>query len=156
MGAICKRCAQELPAEAFYESDSGRCKECVKARARENRSAKVEQYRAFDRARANDPARVAARLAYQASERGRTVVKAVKRAYVDRHQDRRSAHVALGNAIRDGKVSPKPCVVCGAAKADGHHFDYSRPLDVVWLCRPHHSAFHKIEREINRKKGSAA
>jgi hypothetical protein len=35
-----------------------------------------------------------------------------------------------------------PCVVCGNPKTDGHHEDYSKVLDVVWLCRKHHMERH--------------
>jgi hypothetical protein len=32
------------------------------------------------------------------------------------------------------------CVNCGVAcKPDGHHSDYMRPLDVMWLCRSCHN-----------------
>ncbi len=36
------------------------------------------------------------------------------------------------------------CADCGAkeVKLDGHHQDYARPLEVVWLCRPCHSRRH--------------
>jgi hypothetical protein len=36
-----------------------------------------------------------------------------------------------------------PCEVCGALSAEAHHKDYSRPLDVVWLCRKHHMELHR-------------
>ena len=40
-------------------------------------------------------------------------------------------------AIRKGRVQRLPCIVCGG-KAQAHHSDYSKPLDVDWLCRKHH------------------
>jgi len=43
---------------------------------------------------------------------------------------------------RRGKLIPKPCEVCGAAEVVKHHPDYAKPLDVVWLCTPHHRAEH--------------
>lgn len=55
----------------------------------------------------------------------------------------RAAHKAVSNAIRDGKLTPLPCQVCGIQEVEAHHPDYSRPLDVVWLCRHHHSQIHK-------------
>lgn len=55
----------------------------------------------------------------------------------------RWAHIALQSGIRRGLVQRQPCEVCGADKVDGHHPDYSRPLDVVWLCRKHHLAEHR-------------
>lgn len=52
------------------------------------------------------------------------------------------AHSAVAKAgLRRG-----PCEVCGAAKVDGHHSDYSKPLSVHWLCRTHHSELHRLQR----------
>ena len=45
------------------------------------------------------------------------------------------------NAIRDGKMERLSCEVCGA-KAQAHHDDYSKPLDVRWLCFKHHREHH--------------
>lgn len=42
---------------------------------------------------------------------------------------------------RRGKIREQPCGVCGG-KAQMHHPDYDRPLDVVWLCRVHHLELH--------------
>jgi len=47
------------------------------------------------------------------------------------------------NAIRSGKMERLPCVVCGNPKSEGHHEDYSEPLDVIWLCRKHHKDIHR-------------
>ncbi|EYD75853.1 hypothetical protein Rumeso_02635 [Rubellimicrobium mesophilum DSM 19309] len=52
------------------------------------------------------------------------------------------AHKALESGRRRGLIQPQPCSVCGEAKAEAHHDDYSRPLDVTWLCRRHHKQLH--------------
>jgi hypothetical protein len=46
------------------------------------------------------------------------------------------ARNAINNGIRDGRVfRPDSCSVCGkTGRLDGHHRDYTKPLDVVWLC----------------------
>jgi hypothetical protein len=44
---------------------------------------------------------------------------------------------------RRGKLIPEPCSVCGNEKAEMHHPDYGRPLDVEWLCRSCHLVVHK-------------
>jgi hypothetical protein len=36
----------------------------------------------------------------------------------------------------------QPCEVCGEPKTHAHHEDYSQPLMVRWLCRPHHEERH--------------
>jgi ribosomal protein S27AE len=45
-------------------------------------------------------------------------------------------------AIKSGKLDRLPCEVCGAGKVDAHHDDYSKPLEIRWLCRSHHKAHH--------------
>ena len=33
-------------------------------------------------------------------------------------------------------------MVCGRENAVGHHPDYAKPLDVIWLCKIHHRERH--------------
>lgn len=50
---------------------------------------------------------------------------------------------AFQKAIRKGELVRGPCEVCGTTKhIDGHHDDYSKPLEVRWLCRRHHILHH--------------
>ena len=51
------------------------------------------------------------------------------------------AHIAVKNALRSGKMHRHPCCICGN-KAHAHHEDYSKPLEVIWLCPKHHSERH--------------
>jgi len=73
--------------------------------------------------------------------------KAIER-WRQANQVRRAAHIILGNAVRDGRVQPLPCLECGG-KAEAHHPDYDRPLDVIWLCTTHHKETHRM-REANQ------
>lgn len=52
------------------------------------------------------------------------------------------ARYLLNNAIAKGAIKKMPCVVCGEKKSQGHHKDYSAPLDVIWLCDKHHKEEH--------------
>lgn len=52
------------------------------------------------------------------------------------------ARLKLNYAVKCGKVKKLPCF-CSELKVDAHHPDYSKPLDVVWLCRLHHKQLHK-------------
>lgn len=53
------------------------------------------------------------------------------------------AHDAVETAIANGSLVRMPCEVCGATRVDAHHDDYSKPLDVRWLCRGHHLEHHR-------------
>jgi hypothetical protein len=46
------------------------------------------------------------------------------------------AHIAVKSAIQKGKlIRPNACSECAkACKPQGHHEDYSKPLEVIWLC----------------------
>jgi hypothetical protein len=41
-----------------------------------------------------------------------------------------------------GTLKCQPCVRCGDSETEMHHPDYSRPLDVIWLCRTCHAQWH--------------
>ncbi len=48
--------------------------------------------------------------------------------------------------VRRGKVVRLACEVCGDPNTHGHHDDYSKPLDVRWLCPTHHGEVHRGSR----------
>lgn len=53
------------------------------------------------------------------------------------------ARAALRYAVRQGKIKRGACVICHKKAVDGHHDDYSKPLEVIWLCRQCHAKFHR-------------
>lgn len=45
--------------------------------------------------------------------------------------------------LRRGHLQRGPCEVPGCAeRAEMHHDDYTKPLEVRWLCREHHAMWH--------------
>jgi hypothetical protein len=64
--------------------------------------------------------------------------------YRENHPDRRAAHQAIQTAVRNGSLKRERCSVCGNLKAHAHHDDYSKPLDVIWLCHKHHMERHAM------------
>lgn len=152
----CFKCGKSKPPTEFYahpRAKDGRdtkCKECVKTAANANRAAKIEQKREYDRLRGNLPHRVAARKSYEKTDAYRESHKRSRKRYIIEHPNRIRAQIAVGNAIRDGRLKREPCIVCGDI-AEAHHPNYDAPLDVVWLCTHHHIEAHSIARRLNRR-----
>jgi hypothetical protein len=61
----------------------------------------------------------------------------------NRNLEKYEAHKKVKNGLRANIISKTACFVCGDSKVEAHHPDYSRPLDVIWMCRTHHRATHK-------------
>lgn len=60
------------------------------------------------------------------------------------NQEKNEAQRVLNYAVRKGEVIQQPCAICEyTKKVVGHHEDYSKPLDVIWLCPIHHSEIHR-------------
>jgi hypothetical protein len=62
-----------------------------------------------------------------------------------RNPEKRRAQNAINNALRDGKITkPENCQKCGSdGRIEAHHPDYSKPLEVAWLCNRDHVAAHR-------------
>lgn len=61
--------------------------------------------------------------------------------------EKAKARKAVKDAVRRGiLLKPSRCQACGEIFAsdhlDGHHENYSKPLEVVWLCRECHGLEH--------------
>ena len=146
---LCKHCNTDKPADGFYASAKSKCKECTKAAANAHRQANLERVRAYDRMRGPMPHRVAARLDYQQTTAFAQSHSAAARRWAAKHPERRKASILVGNALRDGTLIAWPvCAIptCNS-KPQAHHPDYSRPLDVVWLCDGHHKEAHALTKK---------
>lgn len=67
----------------------------------------------------------------------------------DNKELRTDSRNKLNEAVRIGKVIKKPCLLCGNnTRPEAHHRDYSKPLDVVWLCRRHHEDTHHFPEKV--------
>jgi hypothetical protein len=68
----------------------------------------------------------------------------------ERNPKKLRARKAVDNAIQRGKIrKPQYCENCGSyverpRDMHAHHEDYSRPLDVEWLCRDCHLERHRL------------
>lgn len=152
MEKVCRSCGRTRRSSEFYAHPytadrlQADCKECHREKVRANRAAKADQYRAYEQSRAHLPHRIAARAEYAKTDAGKSAGNRAKRKWSQANAVRRAAQVILGNAVRDGKVVPWPaCAMPECNKRPvGHHPDYDRPLEVVWLCQEHHKQAHSL------------
>lgn len=147
---LCIACHNPKPASAFYKHPamaSGRlnkCKDCCKKQARQRRRKNAEHHKEIDRTRNARPDRAAARRAYAKTSAGKESLNKSKAKWLAANRFKRAAHVAVGNALRSGKLIKGKCEKCGSLKVQAHHGDYTRPLCVTWLCAKHHREEHTI------------
>jgi ribosomal protein S27AE len=79
------------------------------------------------------------------------------RAYRARNREKTKAQNQLNYAIRSGRVERQACELCGTdKKVHAHHHDYTKPLDVRWLCFRCHKASHPVDDEDRAVKFSDA
>ena len=84
----------------------------------------------------------------QAKERRQTkegkaiVLKAVRK-YQEKYPEKHAARAAVKRALKDGRLVRMPCEECGEKVTHGHHPDYSKQLEVKWLCIKHHYEQHR-------------
>jgi hypothetical protein len=129
--SICKVCQKTGDEVEFYNSIATYCKEHWKQKTRINRRSKLEYYRAYDRDRG-------CRRTLEDTQKWRAA-----------NPEKYKAHNAVNNAVRDGKLKQQPCFMCNSDKAHAHHVDYSKPLDVIWLCAGCHQTQHAFENKVN-------
>jgi hypothetical protein len=117
----CRQCHALLPINKFYKHPQmgdghlNKCITCVVKRVTRHRDLNLERIRAYDRERA----------------------KSRPRFKMPRYKKN-----AEQQARR--KLKPEPCYLCGEKKVHAHHPDYSKPLEVFWLCQRCHTKIHRI------------
>ena len=121
--------------EFYYDKANGRkysqCRTCSNMKRKERYYRDVEETR-----------RLKAEEARRNYNPEKELAKYRKR-YAE-HPEQCNARTKLQYAIKTGRViKPDSCSQCGSTRrVSGHHEDYSKPLEVIWLCQVCHSAVH--------------
>jgi hypothetical protein len=142
----CKLCGVTSLETRFYDGVTNRCAECHKECCRNNRAEKLDYYQKYDAKRYRQNAKRREKLReYDKSPRGKLVMAKARKKWLALNQEKRAAHVLIGSALRDGRITkPKNCTICnkGGVRIHGHHSDYTKPFSVIWCCKDCHAAFH--------------
>jgi len=150
----CFKCGVPKELDEFYKHPQmadghlGKCIECAKADVLRHRELNLAAVQAYDRERGKLPHRLANVRAYHKAHPA-TIAKAHRR-YEEKYPERYAAKNTVSNAIRDGRLVKQPCEVCGSKKTEAHHDDYTKPLEVRWLCNQHHKTADAERRSHER------
>lgn len=149
----CFKCGELKPLSEFYKHPQmadghlGKCKTCTKrdTRQREAEILSTPEGKAKELKRHRLKSRK-----YREQGRAKPVTTAYRAEVLRRHRDKHplaaKARAAVARAVRSGKLIRRSCRVCGNKKTTAHHEDYSKPLEVEWLCVTHHA-----EADIKRR-----
>jgi hypothetical protein len=149
---ICFKCNRNLDLSEYYKHPAmgdghlNKCKDCTKKDSEERRKIKEKDIKWFlsERKRHREKSRK-----YRQNGLNKKYKKPEYREkWLFENPEKRKAHIEVRNALNSGKIHRHPCCICGN-KAQAHHEDYSKPLDIIWLCPKHHGERHV---QINEKK----
>lgn len=148
--ARCKTCVKGHQ-NLWNKTEDGKC--CITKYRKENRE-KINAYVAvYGRSEKGKISRRKYRKTKKAKEARKRYVEQKYRGEADFHKNFRkmmdarkspekvTAWKKANNAVRSGKLVRTPCP-CGDPKSHAHHEDYSKPLDVVFLCASCHMKRH--------------
>ena len=123
----CFKCGEEKPLAEYYrhsrmaDGHLNKCKACTKADAAMHRADNIERIRAYDRARG----------CRQSPE--------YLREWRRKNPEKAHAHKQVAYRLKN----PGVCSECESTyHIEAHHDDYSKPLDVRWLCAACHKQWH--------------
>jgi hypothetical protein len=147
----CFKCKRHLELFEFYKHSMmadghlNKCKFCTKQDTENNRKNKEQDINwvLSERKRHREKSRK-----YRSDNKDVNDSNLYNKKWCKKNPEKRKAHNAVKNALKSGKIHRHPCCICGN-KAQAHHEDYSKPLDVIWLCLRHHADRHI---EINEQK----
>ena len=153
---LCRECNVEKPLSDFYvhpkmkDRHLNKCKECVKARVDRYAKANPGKTKLWARAYANSESGKARAIAYLNTEAGKRARYKRTQNYRKNHPIRDRARYLVSYEVQCGRLlRPAICSNCNnEGKIHGHHDDYTKPLDVRWLCEPCHKEWHRHNKPI--------
>lgn len=122
---VCSRCNSGFVGKHYNLRDR-RCPQCKRAQqnAKNAENPDIIRQRARDRYEKNKSYWVRYAKALSSSPE---------------YKQKRAARRKVATEIEAGRITRKPCEVCGGQKSEAHHVDYRQPLKVQWYCKRHHA-----------------
>jgi len=87
---------------------------------------------------------------YYKTTKGRVKIQEACKMSAIKNPHKVTARARINYAIKHNIIKKPPvCSVCGVGgRIEGHHPDYSKPLEVIWCCTPCHHSLHKSAKMV--------
>lgn len=143
--------------KAMGDGHLNKCKECTKLDSFGRTYEEIERRRHRDRNRSNKEERVIMnkeRLDNDPIAKKKNSDQ--KNEWSKNNKHKKNAHLKVSRAVMNGTIRREyNCSKCNSDfKVEAHHEDYSKPLEVVWLCSKCHHARHVEIRNEQRANNS--
>lgn len=78
---------------------------------------------------------------------GKKAVKDNALNMLQKYPEKARARRSVYRAVKEGRLDKPPtCQGCNmGGRIEGHHMNYSKPLEVVWLCTGCHANYHEVK-----------
>lgn len=130
----CNVCKTNKSITEFFRDSSRdggyslRCKDCERILKRKIRATNPEMYSRRDS---------------RYYQKHRDVIREARKRWYKKNRLKSIAHQKVKTALLNGKITRQAsCEECGSNKPMAHHDDYTKPLDVRWLCGRCHMMLH--------------
>lgn len=145
----CKLCGESKPPTEFYvekraqDGLRSRCKACVLTATNAYKKRNPDKVRELSRRHRERNPEVAREEKRRWARNNPEKRRQLRNEWRAANREKSRAHSAVARALKGGTLKKSStCEDCGTSgRIEAHHDDYSRPLDVRWLCaRCHRSA----------------
>jgi len=139
----CTKCGKEYPLESFGKdkrNNDGRIYECRICRAKY-----MKEYQDKNKDRLKE-------YRQEYKKREKSIIK--RRKNDKKHYKKNYYKLKARSLLRVGLIwnkikKPNYCEHCGKKrKLEGHHEDYDKPREVIWLCNECHNILHRNKRMV--------
>lgn len=152
----CFKCGETLPRREFYRHKMmgdgllGKCKNCTKRDVSE----RIERLRTNSAWVLKERARCRKKTSEARSMGASFDSPAARKRWQLKNKHKMRAQGTAARYARLGMIEKKnTCEICDTdGKLHMHHFDYDRPIDVVWLCHQCHGLVHRKKELVIAKR----
>lgn len=80
---------------------------------------------------------------YRKTPKGKALIYRAVHKSIEKFPYKQHARILMNHELKKGHIKkPDKCEKCNEEKKlEGHHMDYSKPLEVIWVCRPCHFTY---------------